>query len=79
MTYRDSPRRATRDANVTQCIRAQDLVHTPENCRQSENSGTPTMILAEHDRDRVVFLATRPRLTLADDMRLEVNVNLVGN
>lgn len=27
MTYRDSPRRATRDANVTQCIRAQDLVH----------------------------------------------------
>lgn len=37
------------------------------------------MILAEHDRDRVVFLATRPRLTLADDMRLEVNVNLVGN
>lgn len=33
------------------------------------------MILAEHDHDRVVLLATRLRLTLVDDTRFEINVN----
>lgn len=86
MTYRDSPRRPARRGYVTQRVRVQGSrargANTPEKSRQWEKSRSPYHDpFAGHDRDRVLLLATRSPLALADDTRFEfeVNANLPEN